>query len=72
MHIVINRIPMLMHQIISAIHNLKKFFAFQLRKYTLTVHKELSANILLSKKKTFEAVIKNPPGVSGGKIVLFK
>jgi len=40
-----------MHQFGRAIHNLKKFFAFFERKYTLVVYKELSRNILLSKKE---------------------
>jgi len=40
-----------MHQCRRSIHNLKKFFAFFERKYTLGVYKELSVNILLSKKE---------------------
>jgi hypothetical protein len=41
----------LIHQIATSIHNLKKFFAFRQLKYTLPVYKDLSQNILLSKKE---------------------
>jgi hypothetical protein len=39
------------HQIKGAIHNIKKFFAFGRRKYTLAVYKDFQVNILLSKKE---------------------
>jgi hypothetical protein len=44
-----------MHQFEWAIHNLKKFFAFRRMKYTLAVYKDLSANILLSKKENINS-----------------
>ncbi len=69
MHILINSISGDIHHFRRAIHNLKKFFAFWRRKYTLAVYKDLSANILLSKKENITAYKKNSPGGSGGNII---
>ncbi len=55
MHSLINRIPSLIHHFKWAIHNLKKFFAFLRMKYTPSVYKDLSANILLSKKENINS-----------------
>jgi len=51
---------MVIHEFGGAFHNLKKFFAFGRKKYTLFVYKELSWNILLSKKENINNGKKNP------------
>ena len=50
-HILVNSLSALIHRFAKTIHNLKKFFALRRRKYTLIVNKDLSSNILLSKKE---------------------
>jgi hypothetical protein len=54
MHRVINMFFHLVNHFGGAIHNLKKFFAFRLKKYTLAVYKDLCVNILLIKKEFFQ------------------
>jgi hypothetical protein len=61
MHSLINSIWGLIHHFRRAIHNLKKFFAFWLKKYTLVVNKDLPANILLSKKENINDWEKKSP-----------
>jgi hypothetical protein len=51
MHSLTNSLSGVMHQTGAAFHNLKKFFSFGRRKYTLVVYKDLPAKILLSKKR---------------------
>lgn len=46
MHMVIHRVKGLMHTSPRTIHNLKKFSAISMFKFTPVVHKDLSANIL--------------------------
>jgi hypothetical protein len=46
MHMVIHRIKGIMHTTFRTIHNLKKFSAISLLKFTPVVHKDLSLNIL--------------------------
>ena len=69
MHILINSISGDIHQFRGTIHNLKKFFAFWQRKYTPAVYKDLSANILLSKKENITSYKKNFPPGYGGKLI---
>jgi len=61
-----------MHQFRRAIHNLKKFFAFRRRKYTLVVYKDLSANILLSKKENIIIWDKKSPRLNRREVRIFK
>jgi hypothetical protein len=63
MHRLINSFPGFMHQSGAAFHNLKKFFSFGRRKYTLAVHKDLSAKILLSKKENIVWLTENSSGL---------
>jgi hypothetical protein len=46
MHMVIHRVKGIMHTTFQAIHNLKKFSAISMLKFTPVVHKDLSVNIL--------------------------
>ena len=46
MHMVIHRVKGVMHTTFRTIHNLKKFSAISMLKFTPVVHKDLSANIL--------------------------
>jgi len=46
MHTVIHRVKGIMHITSGTIHNLKKFSAISMFKFTPVVHKDLSANIL--------------------------
>jgi len=46
MHMVIHRVKGIIHTTFKAIHNLKKFSAISMLKFTPVVHKDLSVNIL--------------------------
>jgi hypothetical protein len=69
MHRLFNIPSRVIHLIEGTIHNLKKFFAFGRRKYTLLVYKDLQLNILLSKKENLPVSRKKfPPFFCGGMI----